>query len=311
MRPTCRTNTRCAPSSTARAERDAVHEAAVEVVILADPDRGEQAGHCGGGEDGVDDRPAVEPVLGGVLDPGGAALERHRQVLDAPVVELRDQRPAQRFRGVHGGAGARQLAQPGDGAGGEDLGGVRRAPQALQTVGDLSRRAGGEHRAVDRADAGADDEIGADARVEKRAQHADLHRAEHSPAAEHDGGADAFRGHRPMLARLEGRPGDRGAVAGGLGEAGCAEQRVHPRRSARTSRRVTCSPSSSRKPAPSSSARSFAQRPRRRRRAAAARPSPTAPCAACPRRAGTARGRRRRSGRRRPRARGRPCGRRC
>ena len=91
-------------------ERDAVDETAVQVVVLADPDRGEQAGHRGGGEDGVDDRSVVEPVLGGVLDPGGAALERHRQVLDAAAVELRDERSAQRYCGVRGGAGARQLA---------------------------------------------------------------------------------------------------------------------------------------------------------------------------------------------------------
>ena len=98
---------------------------------------GQQAGHRGGGEDGVDDRPAVEPVLGGVLDPGGAALERHRQVVDPLVTELRGERATQRFRGVRGGAGAGQLAQSGDGAGGEDLGGVRRAPQCFETVGDL------------------------------------------------------------------------------------------------------------------------------------------------------------------------------
>ena len=83
----------------------------------------------------------------------------------------------------------------------------------VQPVGDLRRRAGGEHRAVDRADAGADDEVGADARVEQRAQHADLHGAEHSPAAEHDGGADAFRGHRPMLARAVGQKAGQG-IAG-------------------------------------------------------------------------------------------------
>src|SRR6185503_9999592 len=46
------------------AERDAVHEASVQIVMVVDPDRGEQAGDRGGGQDGVDDWSAVEPVLG-------------------------------------------------------------------------------------------------------------------------------------------------------------------------------------------------------------------------------------------------------
>jgi hypothetical protein len=180
---------------------DAVDEAAVEVVTAVDLHGREQAGNRGGGEDGVDDRPTVEPVLRGVLDPGGAALERHRQVVDPLATELRGEGATQGFRGVRCGAGARELPQSGESAGGEDLGGVRRAPQCFQTIGDLRRRAGREDRAVDRPHAGADHEIGADARVEERAEHADLHGTEHSPAAEDHRRADAFRSHRLMLAR--------------------------------------------------------------------------------------------------------------
>ena len=45
-----------------------------------------------------------------------------------------------------------------------------------------------DHRAVERADAGAEHEVRDDAALEEGAQHADLDGAEHAAAAEHEGG---------------------------------------------------------------------------------------------------------------------------
>ena len=46
----------------------------------------------------------------------------------------------------------------------------------------------GDQRAVERADAGAEHQVGDDAALEQRAQHADLDRAEDAAAAEHERG---------------------------------------------------------------------------------------------------------------------------
>ena len=65
------------------AHGDRVHDAAVDEVLVADPDRRQDAGHRAGGEQHVGQGPGVKPVLGRALDAGGDALERHREVLDA------------------------------------------------------------------------------------------------------------------------------------------------------------------------------------------------------------------------------------
>ena len=56
----------------------------------------------------------------------------------------------------------------------------------MQGVDDGGRRIGGDERAVDRADGGAGDDIGADAGLEERLDHADLDRAANAAAAEHE-----------------------------------------------------------------------------------------------------------------------------
>ena len=61
------------------------------------------------------------------------------------------------------------------------------APHRLQPLG-RALRVGGHEDAVDGADRGAEHQVGADAGVGQRGQHADLVRAEHSAAAEHEGG---------------------------------------------------------------------------------------------------------------------------
>ena len=67
----------------------------------------------------------------------------------------------------------------------------RRCPQLGEPLDDGERRVAGDQRAVEGADAGAEDEVGGDAALEERPQHADLDRAEDAAAAEHERG-----GHR-------------------------------------------------------------------------------------------------------------------
>ena len=66
--------------------------------------------------------------------------------------------------------------------------GVRlgRRPRVQQRVDDGGRRVGGDEGAVDRADRGAGDDVGADAGLEQRLDHADLDRAADAAAAEHE-----------------------------------------------------------------------------------------------------------------------------
>ena len=62
------------------ADRDRVHDAAVEVVLAVDLGRAQQPGDGGRRHHRVDDPALGEPVLGGPLDAGRAALERHREL---------------------------------------------------------------------------------------------------------------------------------------------------------------------------------------------------------------------------------------
>jgi hypothetical protein len=125
-------------------------------------------------------------VLRGPLDAGGAALERHRQVGERGVLAQRPVEHAQqRCRRVQVAAAgeAAQLARVGVAV---DLLRRRRGPHLRQP---LDRRLGGvgrDGRAVDRADRGADDQVGLDAVLQQRAEHADLGGAQHPAATEHE-----------------------------------------------------------------------------------------------------------------------------
>ena len=70
------------------AERDRVHDAAVEVVLVADLGRRQQPGYGGARHDRVHHPAAVEPVLGRSLDAGRADLEPDRQLLEGGLAEL-------------------------------------------------------------------------------------------------------------------------------------------------------------------------------------------------------------------------------
>ena len=103
IRPTWSTKTRSAPERDGPAERDRVHDAAVEEVLAADLGRRQQPGYGGAGHDRVDEPAAVEPVLGGPLDAGRAHLEPDRQLLEGRVAELLDAAAAAAARRSRGG----------------------------------------------------------------------------------------------------------------------------------------------------------------------------------------------------------------
>src|SRR3954451_23599341 len=79
------------------AQWNAVDQAAVEVVPPVN-DRGwEQPGHGCGSQHGVHDGPAVEPVLGSVLDVRRATGEGDGQVFDALLAQDSGERAPQRI----------------------------------------------------------------------------------------------------------------------------------------------------------------------------------------------------------------------
>jgi hypothetical protein len=185
------------------AHRDRVDQAAVEVVRAVDLDRRQQPGHRAGGHDGGHHGPAAEPARARGLDAGRHALERQFQVGEVAPGQRGGQQPAQRLERVQVRAGPDQVGGP--------------APQllaegqpqfvALPHPGQpprRTRRVGGHERAVDRADRGAHHQVGPHARLGKRAQHADLVRAEQPPAAEHEG----RRHQAPAQPRLMTRPSE-------------------------------------------------------------------------------------------------------
>ena len=84
---------------------------------------------------------------------------------------------------------------------GSGLGGC---PEPRQPLGDAGCRVGGDQDAVHRADRGPYDEVGRDAVLEERLQHAHLDRAEHAPAAEYESdglGSDRLGGHSIIVPR--------------------------------------------------------------------------------------------------------------
>src|SRR5262249_55094787 len=64
------------------ADRDAVHQATVEVVLTVDTYGWQQARYGGRGEHGRDDGSTVEPMRGRPFDVGGHALEGHRELIE-------------------------------------------------------------------------------------------------------------------------------------------------------------------------------------------------------------------------------------
>jgi hypothetical protein len=174
-------------------DRDRVDQAAVEVVLPADLDRRQQPGHRTRGHHRGYHRPAGKPARGRVLDAGRHALEGQLEVGEVLPGQDARQQPAQPLQRVQVGPRTQQPHRP--------------APQSLAEgqpqlvtfphLPEPDRRAGRvrrHQRAVDGADRRTHDEVGPDAGLRQRLQHADLVRAEQPPAAEHE-----RRRHPPSL----------------------------------------------------------------------------------------------------------------
>ena len=173
------------------ADRDRVHDAAVEVVLVADPGRRQQPGYGGARDDRVDHRAGVEPVLGGPLDAGRADLEPDRQLLEGDVAELLAQpllAAAWRSRCGCRWSTARRTVRSG------------RSPYTSRLL-SLAPRHSSVSRSITASDGSRatiaplsaptlvpSTRSGVIAALEERPQHADLDRAEDAPAAEHERG---------------------------------------------------------------------------------------------------------------------------
>ena len=77
-----------------------------------------------------------------------------------------------------------------------------RLPQLGEPVDDGQGRVAGDHRAVEGADGRAEHQVGRDALLEQRLQHAHLGRAQHPTAAEHERGGHGVRHVRQALGEL-------------------------------------------------------------------------------------------------------------
>ena len=96
------------------ADRDRVDDAAVDEMLAVDLHRRQQPRHGRRRQHRVDQRPAVEPVLGGPLDAGRAAPERDLQIGERRVLaQLALEQPAQRQRASADGSGRRTGASAG------------------------------------------------------------------------------------------------------------------------------------------------------------------------------------------------------
>jgi hypothetical protein len=170
------------------AERDRVHDAAVEVVLVADLGRRQQPGYGGARDDRVDDAAGVEPVLRGPLDAGRAHLEPDRQLLERQVAELVLEGLLQRLRRPQVGAGADRATHGAQRAVAVHLGAgaCGGAPHLGELLDHRELGLAGDEGTVQGADAGAEDQLGPDVALEQRSEHPDLDRAEDAAAAKHE-----------------------------------------------------------------------------------------------------------------------------
>ena len=122
---------------------------------------------------------------------GGADLELHRQLREGDVAELVGEAPHQRLGGVEVGAAGHRAADGAQRLGAEQVATAGRRgapPEVEQPVDDGGLGVLGDQRAVHRADAGAEHQVGPHAALEQRPEHADLDRPEHTAPAEDERG---------------------------------------------------------------------------------------------------------------------------
>ena len=110
------------------------------------------------------------------------------------AVEVLGDEPAQAGVGDEVGARPEEAEQAAERVEGEDLAAPDPAPDRGQLVGGIDGlRAGRDERAVNGPGGGRDDQVGLDAALIQRAQHADLDRAEPGAAGEDEGASEDFR----------------------------------------------------------------------------------------------------------------------
>jgi hypothetical protein len=181
-------------------DRDGIHQAAVEVVDALDLDRWQQPGHGARGQDRGHERAAAEPVPAGRLDPGGHALERQPQVGEILTRQRFGEHALERLERVQVRSRTDQPGRPAPQVLAEDLPQLVAFPHLAQPRRG-GRRVGCDERSVERANGCAHDQVGLDAGLRQRPEHADLVRAEEPSAAEHE-----RRRHGSSLASPRGQP---------------------------------------------------------------------------------------------------------
>jgi hypothetical protein len=132
-------------------------------------------------------------MLGGALDARGDALERNPEILEPRDPGRLFDEPSERPVGMHVRTAAHEIGRSREDRAAEDSLVVDVQPDLAKTVHHLQCRLGCDRGPVECTDGGADDEVGTDAVLEERAQHADLVRAVRSAAAEDERDAGCAR----------------------------------------------------------------------------------------------------------------------
>ena len=164
---------------------EAGDDAGVDVPLVADAHRGEKAGDGAGGEHGVDDRAAGEDALDASAERGGGDVEGDFGGADFVDGDERGDQVAQELVGVEAHAAAEEVAADGEEVAVPHFEVAQGAPDGRELVDVVG--VVGEVRAVERADAGADDQVGADAEVHEALEEGDLTDAGVAAAAEDQG----------------------------------------------------------------------------------------------------------------------------
>jgi hypothetical protein len=172
------------PSSHGWSDRYGVDKASVEKVLSVDLDGRQKSGHGAGGEDGFDDRAAVEPVSSRPLDGSSDALEPDRKVFDTHFWQTPLDQEPQRRVGVQIGAVPDQRRRPTKDGLAEDPMLFQTGPGLLQPSGSGRRRVGGEESPVQGADAATHHEVGSYVVFGESPQHTDFDGSERPAATE-------------------------------------------------------------------------------------------------------------------------------
>ena len=167
-------------------QRNAVHQATVEEVLVADLHRREHPGQRTRRENRLDQVSVVEPVLAGTFDAGRHTFERHGEVLEGLRGQSVAQYPAKLTVAVQRRPAAHDFGGPPEQRTVEHSVLGKRVPDRQQTLRAFRSGIRCDGRAVDRADGGAAHQVRANARLQQCARHADLSGPEHTAPAQHE-----------------------------------------------------------------------------------------------------------------------------